>query len=158
MCRCTAESLTAGTCMPGLHVMWYHVEDERGQSASAYLHVYVERRSVRTLSYNVTAPGTTDAVRADAFAAALLVSALPPQDALSPLLVVCRPTLSSSLRFGATFVQACHAWVRWRMDSCINGAQHLDRAQAYASLFEPEFSVSFQFVPTRAFSRPCCMV
>ncbi|KAJ9507832.1 hypothetical protein QJQ45_019262 [Haematococcus lacustris] len=72
--RCSAASLTAGTCLPGFYVMAYTATNTNATStATALLNVFVEQRSVTRLNYSFVSPAAS-APEAQLLAAQLLTN------------------------------------------------------------------------------------
>ncbi|KAJ9522297.1 hypothetical protein QJQ45_008126 [Haematococcus lacustris] len=70
--RCSASSLTTGTCLPGTYIMAYTATNSDGTStATALLAVFVEQRSVTRLNYSFVSPAAS-APAAQLLAAQLL--------------------------------------------------------------------------------------
>ncbi|KAJ9522781.1 hypothetical protein QJQ45_019807, partial [Haematococcus lacustris] len=81
--RCSASSLTTGTCLPGTYIMAYTATNSNGTStATALLTVVVEQRSVTRLNYSFVSPA------ASAPAAQLLVAQLLQNNSLVHSLVL----------------------------------------------------------------------
>lgn len=58
--RCTATTLTLGTCLPGTYVLQYSVADEDGNRVQAFWDVYVESRNVTTLDLTIAGNTTLE--------------------------------------------------------------------------------------------------
>ncbi|KAJ9523171.1 hypothetical protein QJQ45_024097, partial [Haematococcus lacustris] len=70
--RCSASSLSTGTCLPGNYIMAYTATNSNGTStATALLNVFVEQRSVTRLNYSFVSPAAS-APAAQLLAAQLL--------------------------------------------------------------------------------------
>ncbi|GFH16742.1 uncharacterized protein HaLaN_13226, partial [Haematococcus lacustris] len=74
--RCSAASLTSGTCLPGRYTLVYFATNSAGTAtATALLTVYVEQRSSVLLNYSFVSPTATDGAATQLLAAQLLANA-----------------------------------------------------------------------------------
>lgn len=53
-CRCTASSLTLGTCLPGQYTLQYSVANLEGLQSAGFITVLVEQYSVASFDYMFT--------------------------------------------------------------------------------------------------------